>query len=188
MTVGKALDCKSKTSNGTAGVAFSPDGKLIAVGLDEKVARVFDAESGKPVFNLEGHKGDVWSVAFSPDGKTLATSAGDLTKTFTPLSGEIKLWDLATGKELVHLKVHPWYVTSLAFSPDGKTIASGSWATGDYRKAGIVVSDAKTLKEVARYEGHGGQTMAVAFSPDGKTLASGGTDSEVRIWDMAKKK
>lgn len=189
MTKRQTLDCKSKTSNGTYAVAFSPHGKLVAVGLYEKVARVFDVDSGKQLFNLEGHKGAVWSVAFSPDGKTLATGAGDLTKTFSPRSGEIKLWDLSSGKEIVHKKAHPWYVTSLAFSPDGTTIASGSWAVGDYRKGGILLSDAKTLKEVVRFEGHaGGQTMSVAFGPDGKILASGGTDSKVRFWEIPQKK
>jgi WD40 repeat protein len=188
MTKSKTLDCESKTHNGTAGVVFSPNGKLVAVGLDEKVARVFNVETGKQLFNLEGHKGGVWSVAFSPDGKTLATGAGDLTESFSPLSGEIKLWDISNGKELVHMKVHPWYVTSLAFSPDGTMIASGSWAVGDYRKGGILLSDAMTLKEVARCEGHGGQTMAVAFSPDGKILASGGTDSKVKLWEIPQKK
>ena len=146
LTTRKTLDCSAKTSNGTYGVAFSPDGKLVAVGLNEKVAKIFDVASGKQLFNLEGHKGWVWSVAFSPDGKILATGAGDLTNSFSPRSGEIKLWDVSSGKELVHKKTHPWFVTSLAFSPDGKALVSGSWARGDFRKAGVLFSDAKIAR------------------------------------------
>src|SRR5262249_53240542 len=66
---------------------------------------------------LKGHKNAVSSVAFSPDGKTLASGSGDKT---------IKLWDVATGKEMASLKGHTGYVFSVAFSPDGKTLASAS--------------------------------------------------------------
>lgn len=182
-----ALDCKSKASNGTHAVAFSPDGKLVAVGLQDKGVRVFEV-GGKQLFRLEGYKGPVWSVAFSPDGKTLATGAGDLSRALDPSDGEIKLWEVASGKELAQAKVHPWYVCALAYSPDGAVLASGSWAKGAYQKAGIVLSDANTLKEVGRCEGHQGQTMALAFSPDGKVLVSGGTDSKIHFWEMPQKK
>ncbi|NJM74339.1 MAG: hypothetical protein HC862_32210 [Scytonema sp. RU_4_4] len=69
------------------------------------------------VNTLEGHSSYVWSVAFSPDGKTIASGSWD---------NSIKLWDVATGKELKTLKGHSSEVQSVAFSPDGKTIASGS--------------------------------------------------------------
>lgn len=67
---------------------------------------------------LTGHTGSVSSVTFNPDGQTLASGSHDET---------IKLWNLATGKELRTLTGHTKTVTSVAFSPDGQTLASGSW-------------------------------------------------------------
>ena len=66
---------------------------------------------------FEGHTRKVYSVAFSPDGKTLASGCDDHT---------IKLWDVATGKNIATLSGHTNGVRSVAYSPDGKTLASGS--------------------------------------------------------------
>src|SRR4051794_2330707 len=68
--------------------------------------------------NLRGHTNIVFSVAFNPDGRTLASGSGG------PGWGEIKLWDVATGKEQATLQGHTRSVFSVAFSPDGKTLAS----------------------------------------------------------------
>src|SRR5947209_5603369 len=75
------------------------------------------------------------------------------------------------------LKGHTWIVTSVAFSPDGKTLASGRW---DHT---IKLWDAKTGKERATLKGHTSDVYSVAFSPDGKTLASASTDKTIKLWD-----
>jgi WD40 repeat protein len=117
---------------------------------------------------LKGHSSYVLSVAFSPDGKRLVSGSWDKT---------VKLWDTATGTELLTLKGHSRGVCSVAFSPDGKRLASGS------DNGFIKLWDAAGGKELLTLKGHSGRVHSVAFSPDGKRLASGGWDKTIKLWD-----
>src|SRR6202043_703220 len=95
-------------------LAYSPNGEMLASGSDDNTIKLWDVATEKEKATLKGHSEGVFSVAFSPDGTTLA-SVGQQ---------EIKLWNVATGKEVRHFK-HSGIILSLAFSPDGKTLASG---------------------------------------------------------------
>jgi len=106
----------------------------------------------------------IFSVAFSPDGHRVACSTG----------AKIKVWDVATGAELMSLSGFVWAVT---FSPDGTRIA----AAGDP----TIIWDATTGKELKTLRGHGAFVFSVAFSPDGRRLVTGSQDRTARVWDSS---
>ncbi len=126
---------------------------------------------------LYGHTGDVTSVSFSPDGMRIASS-GSARRRF-PGSGEIKLWDASTGKELHTLNGHTDNVNSVRFSPDGTRIASGSCDDT------IRLWDASTGEELHTLDGHTDDVTSVSFSPDGTRIASGSTDQTIKLWDAS---
>src|SRR2546423_971737 len=88
-----------------------------------------------------------------------------------------RLWDTATGTARQTLEGHTGDVSAVAFSPDGKTVASASWDST------VRLWDTATGTARQTLEGHTDGVMAVTFSPDGKTVASASLDSTVRLWD-----
>ena len=154
-------------------LAFSPDGKLLAVG-GYKDVQLVDAASGKIVATLQGHADVVRALAFTPDGTQLAAAGG-----LPARSGEIKIWDVQTHRLLATMTGHKDCIYSVAVSPDGKLLASGS-----YDKL-ILLWGIDSGKQLRTLQDHIDAVFAVAFSPDGKRLASGAQDRTVKVWDVA---
>ncbi|QLE39811.1 NACHT domain-containing protein [Nostoc sp. C052] len=152
-----------------AGIAFSPDGTLLATGDAEGGLRLWQVATGQLVINFAGHLGWVWSLAFSPDGQLLASCSSDKT---------IRLWDVNTGKCLRTLSGHASSIWSVAFSADGQILASG----GD--EPTIRLWNVNTGDCYKILSGHTDRILSVSWSPDGQTLASGSADFTIRLWKI----
>ena len=159
-------------------LAFTPDGKAIAVTTEGNVVHLIDFTSGKTIHGLS-HSESVSAVAFSPDGKVMAASGGDLQKA----AFFVCLWDVQTGKELHKITLgRRESFDALAFSPDGKTVA-GSSLGAQFRFWNV-----ETGKTAAGFpKGDAYRTHEIAFAPDGKTLAFAGMDA-IHLYDIASKK
>jgi WD40 repeat protein len=172
---------------GVLAMAFTPDSKtLVSVGRPDEI-RLWDVATGKNTVTRKTSRGDDddgfarITAAISSDTKTVATVIWvDVGK--RSVAKEIKLWSVATGKEQATLKGHTRDVWSLAFSPDGKTLASGC------EDGTIKLWDVARSKELATLKGHESRVSVLAFSPDGNTLASGSEDKTIKLWDVAKSK
>jgi WD40 repeat protein/class 3 adenylate cyclase/tRNA A-37 threonylcarbamoyl transferase component Bud32 len=119
---------------------------------------------------FRGHFDSVLSVAFSPDGQRIATGSGD---------GMAKVWEAASGKELLTLKGHRGYVWSVAFSPDGQRIVTGS------EDATAKVWESASGRELITLTGSSDPIWSVAFSPDGKRVVAGSKDGTAKVWEAA---
>jgi RNA polymerase sigma factor (sigma-70 family) len=145
------------------GLAFSPDGKVLAT--SGATVKLRDPATGKELRSFEAVRQYVDKLAFSPDGKVLAGCGWKF----------IHLWDVATGKPLRVLEGHTDFVRSFAFSADGKTLAS----VAQDRTGNVFLWDTATGKQVRRIKALNDFLVAVAFSPDGQGLAVGGADARV---------
>jgi WD40 repeat protein len=224
-------------------VSYSPDGRYLASASDDGTTRLWNTQSGACLLHLRGHERAAGSQVFSPDGRQLVTGSWEAVRvwdlatgaevmqfqvpdhgvisldysldsrhiaaslidiaTVTLLSrfsvnrgfgnGTVRVWEAASGIEVLALRRTDGLVHSLRFSPDGKLIVGGS---GDWN---VWVWDAQTGVEQHCLQGHQSEVLDAAFSPNGQFIvsgssgqfanervcysAAGGGDSSIRVWD-----
>jgi RNA polymerase sigma factor (sigma-70 family) len=164
-------------SPATFGIAFSPDGKILAAARRRNAPNVqlWNTQTGQLIRELKGHTASPLSVVFSSDGKTVISCGDDST---------IRFWDVATGRETAKLDIHSGQVYPLALSSDGKLLAAGStdkiirvWDVETRR----LLKELRGQQEFAKL-----LSFSLSFSPDGKQLVSAGPGEPCVIWDLAR--
>ncbi|OBA21004.1 WD40 repeat-like protein [Metschnikowia bicuspidata var. bicuspidata NRRL YB-4993] len=156
-------------------VCFSPDGKLLATGAEDKLIRIWDLQTKRIIKILRGHEQDIYSLDFFPDGDRLVSGSGDRT---------VRIWDLRSSQCSLTLSIEDG-VTTVSVSPNGKLIAAGSldktvrvWDSS----TGFLVERLDSGNESGN--GHQDSVYSVAFSTNGQQLASGSLDRTVKLWNL----
>lgn len=152
------------------GIAFSPDGALLAIASDDGTTQLRGATSSGNVRVLDGHDGAVSGLVFSPDGALLATTGDD---------GSALLWSVATRARARLLAGHSGRIRGREFSPDGALLAT----TGDDGKS--ILWDVASGQIVDALPGRTAGAWGAGFSPDGALLVTANDDGAARLWDVA---
>ncbi|KAK3810111.1 MAG: WD40-repeat-containing domain protein [Benniella sp.] len=147
--------------------AYSPDGKLLAVGTEDGNVYLYMTVNWEKTRTLIGHTDAASCIAFSPSGDQIATASQDFT---------VQLWEVESGESRRILE-HDYWVHGVAFSSRGDLIASCSGRT-------VQLWDVATGKFIKTLSKEKGFHLSVTYSPNGSQLASGNTDKRVYLWDI----
>lgn len=148
-------------------VSLSPDGRLVAVGLQDNTVQIWDLTACVMVHMLRGHKYWVNHVAFASDGIHVASASADKT---------IKVWNIRDGSCEVTLQGHLLSVAAVAFSEEGTRLASGSWDKT------VCVWEVSKGHPVLTFTGHTDWVHSVVWAPGSRHIASASSDHSVRVW------
>lgn len=146
------------------GLAYSPDGRWVAVGLHNGNIKLFEVATRREINTLTGHTASAYAVTISPNGRLIASASWDKT---------VRLWDAISGHQIKTLQGHEDKVYSVAFSPDGQTLASSD-NNGVVRLWDTTTGQVRLKLSVAETP-----VWAVAFSPDGKKIITAGDDAKI---------
>jgi WD40 repeat protein len=173
------------TLGGWVPIAYLPDGKTILTkGMHQ--TDMWDAGSGRklgtPIQSEHFHSS---TISLSPDGRLVAAGGIVVRSEKDLVDPTIRLWELASGREVASFPGHAGTTMCLAFSPNGALLASGSGERGTNEDHTVRIWDVFTGAELRRFDAHRGSVNAVAFTPDGHFLVSGSEDATALIWDIS---
>jgi WD40 repeat protein len=156
-------------------VAYSPDGKLMAISGYREVL-LYQADGSALLGRLVGRSQRVESVAFSPDGKLLAVVGGTSCR-----FGELQLWDVATRKELKSTEIGFDVLYGVSFSPDGKMVAFGGAEKSAY------LYTVPACEQVLKFDNHSDWVFGTTFSSNSKNMVTTGRDRAIKLVEIATK-
>ncbi len=162
------LSGEQRWRSGVFGLAFSPDGRLLASASWDGTAKIIDIASGRENLILRGHDSGLQAVAFSPDGRRVASGS---------LDDSVRLWDLASGRNAGSHGTHKGDVNDVLFSRDGSQVLSAGI------DGKVVVWDTPQVGGCVQLSGHPGEIGALAFAPDGLLLACGDDQGMIKLWE-----
>lgn len=171
-------------------LAFVPDGTGLLSGGTDTTVRVWDVKSAQERLRLEGHNYVVETLSIAPDGKRVLTGDGpEKCQGRWRRGGDhgVRLWDLATGRQLVRFGGISGEVGQVAFALGGRVAVSASEMSRDLQFRRVpddIPPPSEAPGQVRRFEAEGVSILAVAISPDERSLVGAATDNSLWLWDL----